>query len=864
MTAIQRIVLGWALGAASALGVAATAPAPGTETDRQIEKASKLFDEGHTAEARKIYESLLTVLRSGAPSSQLGYVLNAMSKVVAADGNYGGAIQFAEQSASAYHQIGDTGGESHAWNNKAVAELQNGMYQVARQDLEQALALSRSSHDPENEVQVLNNLGSAYYFPGSYSEAVNQYDEALDLVEQNSTATWSDYWRQITSFNQATLFQRLGRYEKALQIYRQVEQSSKSLTPSDRAHLCANLGALYRRLGDPYKALDIYRLAQKLYSQQHDLGGELTVLKNIGIVYALDMADLQRAKEIFGTAIKLAVKTGNRREEMQAHLYLGETLFRTQSSSGARTEFERCRALAAELGTTEEQWKASYGVGRIEGLSGNSAAAEADYREAVGIIEKTRSQLQLSALRSEFFADKREAYDALIALLLEKGDTAEAFSFLERSRARNFQDRLRGTNGAPQTSSLTVEQVRAILAPETVLLEFWTSGNRVGLIWCTRDSSGMVLKQLSSEDRARIRKFLDGIPNVLTGNWQETARVFDTLLPEKAHFLDGIHHVLIVPDGWISYVPFDLIHAGEGSKPLLIEQYDISYMPTAAILSRPRPSKKRFWFPWTHELAAFGDPSVSSNRLLDAQESENSGSQRLPFSAQEILSIADLVNGRRELFLQQRDLKKFFLSPAVNDAFLLHVSTHAFADGDSPENSRLLFSAEVADRGPEYVFLRELYDLHLNGVRLATISACDTERGKIIRGEGVQAFSRALLSAGAATSLTTLWRVDDEPTAEFMKQFYYLALNRHEPKAEALRQAKLKFLRSNTRFADPRMWAAFVLNGDGASPLPRVLSWRELAMITAGSLAVLLLPVILILRRRGGIHRKHCSSTVIS
>jgi CHAT domain-containing protein len=68
---------------------------------------------------------------------------------------------------------------------------------------------------------------------------------------------------------------------------------------------------------------------------------------------------------------------------------------------------------------------------------------------------------------------------------------------------------------------------------------------------------------------------------------------------------------------------------------------------------------------------------------------------------------------------------------------------------------------------PDYLFLRELYDLNLNGVRLATISACDTERGKIIRGEGVQAFSRALLSAGAASSLTTLWRVDDELTAEF-------------------------------------------------------------------------------------------------
>ncbi len=119
------------------------------------------------------------------------------------------------------------------------------------------------------------------------------------------------------------------------------------------------------------------------------------------------------------------------------------------------------------------------------------------------------------------------------------------------------------------------------------------------------------------------------------------------------------------------------------------------------------------------------------------------------------------------------------------------------------------------------MFLRELYELNLReGVRLATISACETERGKMIRGEGVQAFSRALLSAGAASSLTTLWRVNDELTAEFMKQFYYQALTKHKPKAEALRLAKLECLRSHTKLSDPSLWAAFVLNGDGGMPLP--------------------------------------------
>jgi hypothetical protein len=64
----------------------------------------------------------------------------------------------------------------------------------------------------------------------------------------------------------------------------------------------------------------------------------------------------------------------------------------------------------------------------------------------------------------------------------------------------------------------------------------------------------MMLKKLSAEEMTRIREFLDGMPDVLTENWQDRMQVFATLLPDKACFLQGIHHMLIVPDGWISYV----------------------------------------------------------------------------------------------------------------------------------------------------------------------------------------------------------------------------------------------------------------------------------------------------------------------
>ena len=125
----------------------------------------------------------------------------------------------------------------------------------------------------------------------------------------------------------------------------------------------------------------------------------------------------------------------------------------------------------------------------------------------------------------------------------------------------------------------------------------------------------------------------------------------------------------------------------------------------------------------------------------------------------------------------------------------------------------------------------------------------------MIRGEGVQAFSRALLFAGSRSALTTLWRVDDQPTSEFMKQFHYFALVRRQPKAEALRSAKLKFLQSKTELENPAHWAGFVLNGDGGGTLPQFISWSVLAMSAAIAALVLASGLWLLLRVRRRFHR---------
>jgi hypothetical protein len=86
---------------------------------------------------------------------------------------------------------------------------------------------------------------------------------------------------------------------------------------------------------------------------------------------------------------------------MQAHLYLGEALLRANSQARSLSEFEQAQNIADQLGTSEEKWKSLYGLGRVEEQSGNLAVAKSDYRQSIAIIEKSRSQLQLTALKTD-------------------------------------------------------------------------------------------------------------------------------------------------------------------------------------------------------------------------------------------------------------------------------------------------------------------------------------------------------------------------------------------------------------------------------------------------------------------------------
>ena len=845
-TIIYFFALGLLLLVASGGGLCQSSSAAAGQYKAQIDKANSLRDAGSSEEARKIYESLLPPLRSQSPSPELVDTLNNLSNIATMAGEYSRAVELSRESAFACQKMRDKNCEALAYDDVGLALSNAGKYSEAAAELDLALKLTAETGNAQTAVLVLNNLGIVYYYQAKYSEALRAYESALQYVQKSAAEQWSATWRQLTLLNLGTLYQKLGTDQRAINIYNDILAHPEQTTPRDLAQLNANMGAAYRRLGDAQQALKFYGYADEYYAKEKDIDGELGVLKNSGIVLALDLGRLPDALKTFDRVHTLAVQTKSQREAMQSLLYRGETLYRMNKLQEAEKEFTNALAEADRLGTVEEQWKAVNALGKIALKNGQRDAAETKFRDAIQRIESLRSQLQLSRLKADFLADKRDVYDALIEILLERNDAAGAFEFMERSRARVFQDRFFGAKLSPD--ALTLRSIQARLGPQTALIEFWAGSDGVAVVWVTREAAGISQTHFSAAEMDALQRFVTNLPENLSSDWQKDFQKISNMLPKDVvPFAQGRYsHVLIVPDGFLSLLPVELLPTSSGQ--LLLESRDVTYMPSAVLLLRAamqNASSTRL--PWQQQLVGFGDPAViggGESSLTSAARGEISGS--LPASGEEIRGIARMSAGRSKLFLGPEDRKQTFFASAHSGAALLHVSTHAVADMDDPERSRLLFSPDEPGQPNNYLFLKELYDLDLRGTSLATLSACDTERGRLVPGEGIQAFSRALLAAGSRSALTTLWRVPDEPTSQFMQHFYFYLLKKHQSKAEALRLTKLEFLHSGTELSHPRYWAAFVLNGDGSEPVPRFIPWQVLAL----PVPIIALAVFLYVRAR--------------
>jgi hypothetical protein len=153
-----------------------------------------------------------------------------------------------------------------------------------------------------------------------------------------------------------------------------------------------------------------------------------------------------------------------------------------------------------------------------------------------------------------------------------------------------------------------------------------------------------------------------------------------------------------------------------------------------------------------------------------------------------------------------------------------------------------------------------VYGLDLNQADLVTLSACQTDMGKLNVGDDVTGLSRAFIYAGAHSVVASLWSVDDAATAALMQRFYEnLAAGMGKAQALTAAQVSVRNDADHREWRHPFYWAAFVLSGDPGITVPksqmerasqfagRALTEPRLRYALGGCLAIFALVTLLLL-----------------
>ena len=116
-----------------------------------------------------------------------------------------------------------------------------------------------------------------------------------------------------------------------------------------------------------------------------------------------------------------------------------------------------------------------------------------------------------------------------------------------------------------------------------------------------------------------------------------------------------------------------------------------------------------------------------------------------------------------------------------------------------------------AGRVPGLVTAEEIANVDLTDCSVCVLSACETNVGLRRAGLGMRSLQAAVHSAGARSTVTSLWKVDDRATRRLMVLLYEAMWRDGHPVADALWEAKTTLRREG---APLHHWAGFVFSGD--------------------------------------------------
>jgi CHAT domain-containing protein len=281
--------------------------------------------------------------------------------------------------------------------------------------------------------------------------------------------------------------------------------------------------------------------------------------------------------------------------------------------------------------------------------------------------------------------------------------------------------------------------------------------------------------------------------------------------------LAGKSRVIIVPDGSLNGLPFDILASTGDSSSSTAPVVSFAPSATALLALKERTPAA------SSEVALLGVGDVPYDSF--ARKMPNPSRSAGVFDAKRKPELSPLPASRAEI----ENAVAMFTRGSV--ALLGRQATEAQSKSSCPPvrhhssggpcvfrprdqaHAALLLARDESGVEDGFLQSREISQLPI-AAKLVVLSACNTGAGPSFGQEGIANLARAFLIAGASSVVTTLWSVGDTGSSGLMTEFYR-NLHAGRDVATALWNAKQTLLRQFGPSILPTV-AAFQVVGNGS------------------------------------------------
>jgi CHAT domain-containing protein/Tfp pilus assembly protein PilF len=406
---------------------------------------------------------------------------------------------------------------------------------------------------------------------------------------------------------------------------------------------------------------------------------------------------------------------------------------------------------------------------------------------------------------------------------------------------------------------ITMDGVISKLTDKQAFLEYYVSDTVLFSFVITKEKQRLNRTSMTTEIRNQIailRKQLTQVDPSKIGASDyslfvtSARKLYKALLEPFKNEIAG-KDLIIVPDRELLYIPFDVLLTSDPtskgldfrSLPYLIKNHAINYSPSATIVFGRKEKHQQ----QSVDLAAFAptyDKNYQYKNLVYGNPDSVMTLFPIPGALEEVKRVSAIYKGKIEIGRMASEA--MFKSEAPNYN-ILHLSAHTIIDNANPMYSKLVFTPGIDKKEDGLLNTYELFNMNLHA-ELAVLSACNTGSGTLQAGEGILSIARGFFYAGVPSVVMTLWSVEDNSSALLMELFYK-HLTEGLAKDEALRQAKLDYLKQSDQLTSyPYYWAGYVNIGDNA-PL-EISRHKYLNYILIFSALILILASFYFIKRK--------------